>query len=174
MKTEVLTVKRELPAMRCEICHQADCFTPETNFCTRCVGISAPLVAIGNFADLPTLPVPRFTLFEDFTEEEVRIRLRALALVSVLGAFVGVSDLRVITQVAPLLEAFLFLSLLVGIFAYGMVRTKGIYFSITNMMLCGLVFCLFLACFSNFLLLVLAAFVIGMMLLIYRVADSVE
>ena len=32
----VLTVKRELLATRCDICHQADCFTPETGVCTRC------------------------------------------------------------------------------------------------------------------------------------------
>jgi hypothetical protein len=38
----VLTIKRELPAIRCEICHQADCFTPETAFCTRCAGIVVP------------------------------------------------------------------------------------------------------------------------------------
>jgi hypothetical protein len=35
-----ITVKRELPAMRCEICHQADCFTPETGVCTRCAGLT--------------------------------------------------------------------------------------------------------------------------------------
>lgn len=174
MKTEVLTIKRELPALRCEICHQSDCFDPEANFCARCVGISAPLVPVGNFADLPVLPVPRFTVFEDFTEEEVRTRLRTLALVASLGALVGVSDFRAITGVLPLLEAFLFLTMLAGIFAYSMTRAGGIYFSITNMMLCGLVFCLFLACFSNFLLLFLAALVIFMMLFIYRLADTVE
>ena len=174
MKTEVLTIKRELPALRCEICHQADCFDQETNFCARCVGISAPLVPVGNFADLPVLPVPRFTVFEEFTEEEVRARLRTLALVASLGALVGVSDFRAITGVMPLLEAFLFLTMLAGIFAYSMTRAGGIYFSITNMMLCGLVFCLFLACFSNFLLLFLAALVIGMMIFIYRLADTVE
>jgi hypothetical protein len=36
----ILQIKRELPATRCDICHQADCFTPETGVCTRCVGIS--------------------------------------------------------------------------------------------------------------------------------------
>ncbi len=36
----LLTINRELPAMRCEICHQADCFVPETGVCTRCVGIN--------------------------------------------------------------------------------------------------------------------------------------
>lgn len=31
-----ITIKRELPATRCEICHQADCFELETGICTRC------------------------------------------------------------------------------------------------------------------------------------------
>jgi hypothetical protein len=35
----LLTINRELPATRCDICHQADCFEPETGVCTRCLGV---------------------------------------------------------------------------------------------------------------------------------------
>lgn len=48
MKTEILTVKRELPATRCEICHQADCFTPETGVCTRCVGVGLGVAPVAS------------------------------------------------------------------------------------------------------------------------------
>jgi hypothetical protein len=35
-----LQVKSESLAGRCEICHQTDCFDPQTNFCSRCAGLS--------------------------------------------------------------------------------------------------------------------------------------
>jgi hypothetical protein len=34
-----LKIKTETLAQRCEICHQADCFDPERNYCTRCAGV---------------------------------------------------------------------------------------------------------------------------------------
>jgi hypothetical protein len=34
-----MQLKSETLAKRCEICHQADCFDPQTNYCSRCAGI---------------------------------------------------------------------------------------------------------------------------------------
>src|SRR2546422_828582 len=31
-----ITILKENPATRCEICHQTDCFNPATNYCSRC------------------------------------------------------------------------------------------------------------------------------------------
>lgn len=31
-----LSIKSELPPQRCEICHQTDCFDPNTGYCSRC------------------------------------------------------------------------------------------------------------------------------------------
>ena len=36
---EHLQIKKEFPAQRCEICHQADCFDPIANVCTRCQSV---------------------------------------------------------------------------------------------------------------------------------------
>jgi hypothetical protein len=36
---ERLQIKKEYPAQRCEICHQADCFDPVANVCTRCQSV---------------------------------------------------------------------------------------------------------------------------------------
>lgn len=38
---EHLQIKREFPAQRCEICHQADCFDPASNLCTRCQSVQS-------------------------------------------------------------------------------------------------------------------------------------
>lgn len=34
-----LTVKSEKPPVRCEICHQTDCFNPDSGICNRCAGV---------------------------------------------------------------------------------------------------------------------------------------
>src|SRR5438128_2397268 len=34
-----MKIKAETPARRCEICHKADLFVPETNYCSRCAGL---------------------------------------------------------------------------------------------------------------------------------------
>lgn len=36
-----LQIKKEYPAQRCEICHQADCFDPAANVCTRCQSVQS-------------------------------------------------------------------------------------------------------------------------------------
>ncbi len=38
---EKVKVKTEYKPERCEICHQADYFNPETNSCSRCAGVTA-------------------------------------------------------------------------------------------------------------------------------------
>src|SRR5262245_26993727 len=42
MNTELKIRKKSLPD-RCEICHQADYFNPQTNHCSRCANITAPI-----------------------------------------------------------------------------------------------------------------------------------
>ncbi|MBX7219913.1 MAG: ankyrin repeat domain-containing protein [Blastocatellia bacterium] len=37
-------VVSQTPPTRCEICHQADCFDPATNFCSRCASIPASVL----------------------------------------------------------------------------------------------------------------------------------
>ncbi|MBI4750108.1 MAG: hypothetical protein HY774_16605 [Acidobacteria bacterium] len=39
---ERLQIKKEYLAQRCEICHQADCFDPVSNICTRCQSVTIP------------------------------------------------------------------------------------------------------------------------------------
>jgi hypothetical protein len=34
-----MQVKKETLPTRCEVCHQTDCFNPETNHCNRCFGV---------------------------------------------------------------------------------------------------------------------------------------
>jgi hypothetical protein len=36
----VIRIKKESFALRCEICHQVDCFDPMANYCSRCEFVS--------------------------------------------------------------------------------------------------------------------------------------
>lgn len=45
-----LTIKRELPAERCEICHQDDCFDPVKNYCSRCANFATTIVSTNNLS----------------------------------------------------------------------------------------------------------------------------
>ena len=40
-----LHIKAETFPKRCEVCHQADCFDPQKNYCVRCDGVSPPTVS---------------------------------------------------------------------------------------------------------------------------------
>ena len=44
MNTELKIRSESLPD-RCEICHQADYFNPQTNHCSRCANITAPITS---------------------------------------------------------------------------------------------------------------------------------
>lgn len=35
-------IRKEKFAVRCEICHQSDCFNPQTQYCSRCSGLRIP------------------------------------------------------------------------------------------------------------------------------------
>ncbi|MEW6736483.1 MAG: hypothetical protein AB1489_34650 [Acidobacteriota bacterium] len=48
-----LKVKTESLPERCEICHQADCFDPHSQYCTRCVGLPHPNPAAEPQEDVP-------------------------------------------------------------------------------------------------------------------------
>jgi hypothetical protein len=38
-----LQIRTESHPRRCEICHQADCLNPETNYCERCASLTSPM-----------------------------------------------------------------------------------------------------------------------------------
>ncbi|MBI4750700.1 MAG: hypothetical protein HY774_19615 [Acidobacteria bacterium] len=40
-----MKIKHETAPQRCEICHQSDCFTPETGVCRRCQPVSQTIQA---------------------------------------------------------------------------------------------------------------------------------
>lgn len=82
-----ITVKRELPATRCEICHQADCFEPETNVCMRCTdllipGKSVPLIYRSSVFDTLSGYQPRPNRMQDWV-------LGVIAVLPVLFLVVG-------------------------------------------------------------------------------------
>lgn len=68
---EKVKVKTEYKPERCEICHQADYFNPETNSCSRCVGVTA-LAANQerNLSSKKQIPYYSFYVEDDYAKKQ--------------------------------------------------------------------------------------------------------
>jgi len=68
---EKVKVKTEYKPERCEICHQADYFNPETNSCSRCAGVTA-LAANQekNLSSKKQIPYYNFYVEDDYAKKQ--------------------------------------------------------------------------------------------------------
>ncbi len=85
---EKVKVKIEYKPERCEICHQADYFNPETNSCSRCAGVTALATnQEKNLSSKKQIPYYNFYIEDDQARKQaLRIGVTSL-LASVLYCF---------------------------------------------------------------------------------------
>lgn len=116
--SHVFRIQKEKPAVRCDICHQADCFDATTGNCTRCAGISLKLKGEGNLPGLPEYAQ---------TASRLTTKLLEFGLIMVGGLIplqCFLEDLRIHNQTACLLISLFFFTL-VGWLGMGQFLRRG-------------------------------------------------
>ncbi|MFY9224727.1 MAG: hypothetical protein WAQ98_18790 [Blastocatellia bacterium] len=68
---EKVKLKTEYKPERCEICHQADYFNPETNSCSRCAGVTALATnQEKNLSSKKQIPYYSFYVEDDYAKKQ--------------------------------------------------------------------------------------------------------
>lgn len=111
-----LALKKEQPAQRCEICHQADMFDPTTNSCMRCSMIKpfSPSVPTKSASNISSTALPSLPFFQRYGQTNSLVeKFQAIFNFSWIIIIIGMLLLSIISFMGmPLLGTIIFVILL--------------------------------------------------------------